>query len=1289
MGTRIGNRVAGVVMAATLVFTGGLPVVAATTAQSSASGASSPSSSASSSTSSSSVSSSGSSSGSTATSTTASVPKLPPVPAALRNLQSDAGIVLPVNGFGSVSTSLSTAQIDQAVLPPSILAQRKYGTTLQQWERQGAKPVAAGTQVVIDAAQYAGAGQPSSGGQALVTATGVGGNSAKVLEWPESVPYVDYTVNVPATGLYQMNVNYYLYPSCYTANAATTWQQFVNTPSTINTTPWCGKGSSAERYIQIDPPGTVPASEMVQTEAPPVLPACIVDAAKKAALTPGQLPLFMNPYENQQALPDSPAWTVPIGTQIQTEAGPSCPNGQSSATSGASSSASSTTAASSSSTSASSSSSASSTGASSTSSTTASSTTASSGGSSSVGSGSSAATVPTNGPNACALDLNGTTGPVSYNGFEYAENQQVDFQGTYKYVGTKVAPNGQVLFQKDNQGDDLQPLTEAVPNVWQTTAVTDVNGTYGTPTLLCLTKGQHTLRLGMVSGAMAIQSITLQSPTVLPSYQQALAAWQAQGMKPVSSSVQPVFVQADNISQMSDGSIQPGSTANPGVKPQANGYYILNELDGQYWQTANEWVEWKITVPQTGLYKLGFKVLQPALQGLPATRTLTIDGKVPFDGAQWVSFPFADHWQVETLSQPNGQAALVGLTKGTHTIRMQVTMGLLGQVLSNIENLSQELGELQREIIMVTGASPSPSVNYHLTTNVPGLIPEMRQVIATLHQESNLLTYDAGGKPPVAANSLVQTADDLQRFVNDPSLIQLNISPTGEWTNDENALAGWVTQLQSQPLYMNWLAVAPPSYTWPPAGAGFIAQLGAFWKGFITSFFRNYTGVGNTYKNALNVWVGQGQTWADVLAQLTDSEFTPLTGIHVNFDTIPGGAGIVLLSEISGHAPDIATGMPATEPLNWALRGGAYNLQSFPDWSTVRKRFLQDALNPYIFTNAKGQSGVYGLPETQGMELMFYRSDILRALGISPPKSWQDLLNELPILQTEGMSIGYPRSSAGLFPFLYQLGGQYYQNTSNGIRSALGTTQAYDALKQWTSLFSDWNVPLEPNIFTQFQTGQLPISIGGYGEFVQLSVGAPSIAGLWNIAPIPGYVYNCDPGKTNCHLANPQVDCTQSQLNAGTCYYNFASNDGGASTVDMIPKSSQHPNEAWKFLYWWTSASVQLQYATDLEALGGIQVQWNTANIHALAGLPWPSKDVSVFQQAWSQFVPTPMVPGGYIQDRYIGDVWTNVVIDGENLRSQQQWAVQQINDELYRQEVQYGLAKLGNGQTEFNIAGA
>jgi ABC-type glycerol-3-phosphate transport system substrate-binding protein len=290
------------------------------------------------------------------------------------------------------------------------------------------------------------------------------------------------------------------------------------------------------------------------------------------------------------------------------------------------------------------------------------------------------------------------------------------------------------------------------------------------------------------------------------------------------------------------------------------------------------------------------------------------------------------------------------------------------------------------------------------------------------------------------------------------------------------------------------------------------------------------------------------------------------------------------------------------------------------------------------------------------------------------------------------MEFYYPAGPQGFVPFLYQYGGQYYQKTPNGLRSDFTTEQAYLAFKAWTDLYDAWRVPLAANFFTRMETGEMPIGVADYPFFVQIQVAAPQLSGLWGMSPIPATPYECTAAgvcsvvsQGPCAFGDPQ---NPPHLPGGAyCKYNDSAGDQQESTTVLILKTSKHPLQAWKWVEWWTSTPVQLEFANDIEAIGGVQLAWNTANELALPGLPWPSQDIKVMQEAWSQFTPEPMVPGGYIADRYVNDIWTNVVINNQNPRAQLDWAVENINDELYRQEVQFGLAKVVAGRNP--LAGA
>ena len=1130
------------------------------------------------------------------------VPRLPQPPTAMNEASVVDGsrlapYVLPIHLRHQVSLA-SSSTIDTVAMPPTLLEQRTYASSRQQWLKQGAQAVSPGVTIPIDPAAFqaesVSTGQP---GLKTITQGSLAGNRQAAVGWPTSVHWVQYRFQVRVPGVYQLKLGYYVYPTCYSAQATTEKSFTQNVHSTNG--PWCGRGTAAVRSVQIDPPGTVPT--VSASAPPPQVSARVAAAAHSAHLSLSQLPGWINPLKAYVPVAPSPAWALPDTAHPQA--------------------------------------------------------------------------------NPCALRLVSPTGPTGYDGYQFQEARQVGFSGLWTWTGMAVdAKTGYASFRKDNQGDNLYPIPTEMEK-WQTAAVRDLEGTYRNPLEFCLPSGTHVLRLGMVREPMAISSIVFQGPPLLPSYLQYEARWQRRGLQPVACGM-CVQVQAEAPWRESSSSVNPGSTSYPSVVPHTNGYYILNDINGNYWQLPGKTITYRVTVPHSGFYKVGFKVLQAGMQGLPASRVLRVDGRVPFDGAQWVAIPFQNAWEMTTLSQPNGKPALLALTKGVHYISLSTTLGMVGQVLTTIQQITERMGELQREIIMITGPNPNPNVDYGLAENVPDLIPQLQAVVGVLREQAAILTYDAGGVSPVAANSINITANDIEQMAAHPHQIKLDML---RWQQDDAALASWITQLQAQPVSMDWFALAGPSYRLPSAGAGFVQQVLSSWDNFIISFYRNYSGVGSRYRQGITIWVGYGQTWAEIMSQMAQSEFTPATGIHVNFDVIPGGAHIVLLSEVAGHGPDLATGMPPDSPVDYALRKGARNFAAFPHWNVVRQRFIPQALIPYTFTNAHHQAGVYGVPETQGMSLLFFRKDIMQSLHLAVPQTWPELYKELPVLATHGMEFYYAGlGSAGLTPFLYQNGGSFYHNTARGIRANLDTPQGYLAFKQWTELYTHWQVPLAANIFTRFQTGQVPLAIGGYGEYIKLSVAAPQLAGLWGIATIPATAYQCGASGCTRVQSGPCAFPTsisqpdQPGLPPGThCRWNDSSGDlAGESAVMLMPRSAKPPNEAWKFVEWWSSTPAQLEFAKDLEAIGGLQVAWNTANVQALRGLPWPESDLRVFSAAWQQYQPIPVVPGGYIANRYVHDIWVNVVVDGQKELPQLRWAVSNIDQELYMQEVQYGLSR-------------
>ena len=76
---------------------------------------------------------------------------------------------------------------------------------------------------------------------------------------------------------------------------------------------------------------------------------------------------------------------------------------------------------------------------------------------------------------------------------------------------------------------------------------------------------------------------------------------------------------------------------------------------------------------------------------------------------------------------------------------------------------------------------------------------------------------------------------------------------------------------------------------------------------------------------------------------------------------------------------------------------------------------------------------LWGLPQEQTFNMMFYRADIFSELGITAPKTWEDLYSIIGVLQSNNMEIAMPTSLGGFEMFLYQMGGNLYSNGGQTI----------------------------------------------------------------------------------------------------------------------------------------------------------------------------------------------------------------------------------------------------------------
>src|SRR5690606_32087278 len=144
---------------------------------------------------------------------------------------------------------------------------------------------------------------------------------------------------------------------------------------------------------------------------------------------------------------------------------------------------------------------------------------------------------------------------------------------------------------------------------------------------------------------------------------------------------------------------------------------------------------------------------------------------------------------------------------------------------------------------------------------------------------------------------------------------------------------------------------------------------------------------------------------------------------HVNMNIIPaaqadigGSLSVILLAAATGTTPGVTTGRNAQLPGEFAIRNRVVKLREVPDHAERAARFRPGALIPYRWTNRDGVTGDYALPETQGFSMLFYRTDLLAQVGLTPPETWDDVIQMLPTLQQFNMNFYYGSSPGAFTP---------------------------------------------------------------------------------------------------------------------------------------------------------------------------------------------------------------------------------------------------------------------------------
>lgn len=802
--------------------------------------------------------------------------------------------------------------------------------------------------------------------------------------------------------------------------------------------------------------------------------------------------------------------------------------------------------------------------------------------------------------------------------------------------------------KRDNRDNDMRPRQVEQP-CWQASYFNDYMGYYNEPYLFYFKKGRNTLKLVSVKEPMVIGTLKITQYETVRTYEEKLKEWREKGYEVYGG--ESLYVQGESAVLKSDPTLYPlNDRTSPATVPYHRSKIRMNTIGGTNWQLPGQWIEWKVNAEKEGLYQITIKGRQNITRGLYSNRKLTINGEVPFKEAENIEFNFSSTWQNFELGNEDGPF-LFYLKEGENTIRMEVVLGDLAEILRTAEESVYVLNSAFRKVLMIVGSAPDRYRDYQLHKKLPDVMATLSQQSAVLKDLSERLEEYTGqrGSHNAILNRLSYQLEDMARR---PRTIQNRMT---QFRDNVGALGTWINNTRYQPFEIDYIIFSAPDAEIPKADASFFRRMFHEISAFIASFTEDYSSVGNVYDTdeAITVWITTGRDQAQVLKRMIDDSFVPETGIAVNLELVQ--ANVLLPATVAGSGPDVALSVLNSEPVNYATRNAAVDLTQFPDLGDVLREFTDATLLPYRF-----RGGLYGLPEQQQFLMMFYRRDIMEELGVAPPNTWEDLYYIIPTIQKANMEVSVPvavnndpwGAMESFSTFLYQEGGQLYNG--DGISSALDTEEAIEAFKKWSELYVNYKFPVIFDAQNRFRTGQMPLLLHEYWLYNSLQVFAPELRGLWEMAPLPGVV---------------REDGTIDR-----------STTSGGYAVMML-EQTKNKEASWKFIKWWVSADTQVRFGREMESLLGASARHPTANIEAAKRLPWPVKDYNALAEQRKWVKGNPEVPGGYFTSRHLNNAFRKVYNEGADPRETLLDYVRTINEEIDNKRKEFGLPLRDGGK--------
>lgn len=810
----------------------------------------------------------------------------------------------------------------------------------------------------------------------------------------------------------------------------------------------------------------------------------------------------------------------------------------------------------------------------------------------------------------------------------------------------------------NSYGNELLPYSVSVDKVYKY-YFDDVNARYSEPYYFYLKEGVNKITITNFDLDLEIENFFIKGYENTVSYEEYIASY-----KNEAKTNKVTTIESESFQYKNDIEIKASYYKDPKMMPAAYKNTVLNMVDGSSSSRGGTSYSYIIKVDESGLYSLTFKYLQNSLKGLNAMKNIYVDGKIPFNEFIGYKFPETQKWRNHTLSDEDGNPYYLYFEKDhEYTITIETSLNSYNSYIQELYSVMDGINNLGLLISSITGSSSSAYNDWDILKYIPDLVETLESFadcIDAVYDAINDMNKEA--KEASEIQTLHNASKLLRKLVTRPNRIHLKLNQLNSGSGSAYQLIGnAIGTLLSQPVSFDCMYLSNGETKLPRAKSNIFEKSWFNIKSFFYSFFdKRFKVSANQNDDVLEVWIAQSSLYLDILQNMVDDEYTTATGQKVKISILPSTQKIVLNNATKTN-PDLVLSIDSWEPYSYALRGMLEDLSTFDDFDDVTSNIYANCFTPVIC-----KDGVYAIPETQGMYMMFYRKDILDYLDLDVPSTWDDVLKMLPIIQSYQMNFYHPLGSDSTYKnfsattqFIYLFGGEVF--TENGVTTTIGSEEVINALTYMTDLFNVYNLPLQvSNFFEHFRSGTLPIGIGTIDMYLQLKYASPELTGQWGICPIPGFDTDEDGEVERWATAY------------GKCSIMF--------------KNSKMKDEAWEFLKWWHSADVQVEYLQNIQMRLGEKYLVIPANVEALSRSPWDReiKEQVAIAAKWSR-IPA-VLPGSYVVERELSNIWNKVVIDRKDVRVAVSESIDKVNRELYRKFNEFKLVEEGTTNSSYIV---